>query len=168
MARHERLPWLPGTVQRYPLQTGKFVGILLAGVLFVGGFFRLLDGALTGDSVLGDGQFLALVLLPVVGFGLVTVVFLETLLAGYRIVQSDRSIGEQLAGRSGYVLLRGVEAGIAVVGVLVAASALPSLFAESTPAPVGVGIMLLLAVVTLAILFASLVRSGAELFVYGG
>ena len=168
VTRHERLPWLPATVQRHPLQTGKFVGVLLAVVLFVGGFLRLLDGALAGDSLLGDGQFLALVLLPVVGFGLVAVVFLETLVAGYRVVRSDRSVGEQLSGRGGYVLLRGLEAGIAVLGVLVMSSALPSLFAESTPAPIGVGIMLLLAVVTLAILFASLVRSGAELFVYGG
>lgn len=166
--RHGRRPVIPATVQRHPLQTGKFVGILLAVVLFVGGFLRLLDGALAGDSLLGDGQFLALVLLPVVGLGLVTVVFLETLVAGYRVVRSNRSLGEQLSGRVGYVLLRGVEAGIAVLGVLVASSALPALFAESTPGPAGVGIMLLLALVTLCILFVSFVRSAAELFVYTG
>ena len=158
---------LSSAVRRNPLQTGKFVGILLAVGLFVGGFLRLVDGVLAGDSLLGDGQFLALVLLPVVGVGLVAVVFLETLVAGYRVVRSDRPLGEQASGRAGYVLLRGLEAGVAVVGVLVGSSALPTLFADSMPAPIGVGVMLLLAVVTLGILFASFLRSAAELFVYG-
>jgi hypothetical protein len=162
--RHGRLS---SAVRRHPLQTGKFVGILLAVGLFVGGFLRLMDGVLAGDSLLGDGQFLALVLLPVVGVGLVAVVFLETLVAGYRVVRSDRPLGEQVSGQAGYVLLRGVEAGVAVLGVLVGASVLPTLFGESTPAPIGVGVMLLLAVVTLGLLLASFLRSTAELFVYG-
>jgi formate-dependent phosphoribosylglycinamide formyltransferase (GAR transformylase) len=73
---------------------------------------------------------------------------------------------EQFSGRAGYILLRGVEAGIAIVGVLLMVAAIPVLFAESTPAPAGVGIMLLLMAVGLGILLTSFVRAGAELFIY--
>lgn len=150
------------------MQTGKFVGILLALVLAVAGFFRLLDArAIVEGPMLGDGQLLALVLLPIVSLGLVIVVFIETLVCGYRSLRSERSLGEQVSGRPGYLVLRGAEAGLAILGVAIMTTAVPQLFAESTPAPAGVGIMLLLFVVGFAILFVSLVRSAAELFVYG-
>lgn len=169
MTRHQRFGGLPGAVRRKPLQAGKFVGILLSLVLGVGGFFRVIDPeAIVGDPLLGDGQFLALVLVPLIALLLVFLVFAETVVTAYRVLRSDRSIGEQISGRYGYVLIRAAEAAVAVVGVAIIATALPPLFAESTPAPAGVGIMLLLLAVGIGILFASLVRSTAELFVYGG
>lgn len=159
---------LPEAVRKKPLQAGKFVGVLLALVLGVGGFLRLVDArGLVGSPVLGDGQFLALLLLPVVALGLVVVVFLEALVGGYRSVRSERSLGEQVDGRVGYLLLRGTEAALAGLGVAIVVAAVPVLFAETTPAPAGVGLMLLLFVTGLGVLCVSFVRSAAELFVYG-
>ena len=159
---------VPTVIQRKPLQTAKFAGILLALVFGVGGFFRLFDfGAVIGNPLLGDGQFLALVLVPLFSFGLVVVVFVETLVAGYRFVRSSEPVADRLTERIGYTLLRGLEAAVALAGVLLMVAAVPVLFAESTPAPAGVGILLLLLVVGFGILLASLVRSFAELVVYG-
>lgn len=156
-----------GAVRNKPLQVSKFVGILLALVLGVGGFFRIINAtAIIGDPRLGDGQLLALVLIPLISLGLVALVFVETLVTAYRVVRSEKPVRTQLTERTGYTLIRGVEATIAVIGVLVMAAALPVLFAESTPAPAGVGVMLLLMVVGLGIFLASLLRSAAELFVY--
>lgn len=153
--------------RRKPVQAGKFVAILLSVVLGVGGFFRIINAtAIVGNPLLGDGQFLALVLLPLVSLGLVLLVVAETLVTGYHVIRSDESLTERIAGRAGYTLLRGAEAGIALIGVTIMITALPVLLAEATPAPAGVGIMLLLLAVGLAILFTSFVRSSAELFVY--
>lgn len=167
MAHYGRAGGILSVIRRKPVQAGKFVAILLSIVLGVGGFFRIIDvTALIDDPLLGDGQFLALVLLPLVSLGLVLLVFAETLVTGYHVIRSDESLTEQMAGRVGYVLLRGAEAGVALVGVTIMITALPLLFTESTPAPAGVGIMLLLMAVGLTILFTSFVRSSAELFVY--
>lgn len=157
---------LPATVGRKPLQAAKFFGILGWFALSVLGFLRVLDGP--GTGLLVDGQFLALVLTPLVAFVLVAVVCCETLYSLARVVRSDASLREQIEGRVGYVVLRGVEAAIGVGGVLLIASLVPALVAEPTPAPAGVGIMLVAMAVGLGILVASLVRSAAELFVYGG
>lgn len=157
---------LPSVVKRKPLQAVKFVGILLAIVLGVGGFFRIINAkAIIDGPLLGDGQFLALILIPLLSFGLVFVVFVETLITGYRSLRTDESVKEQLTGRAGYLLLRGAEAAVAVTIMFIA---VPVLFAESTPAPAGVGIMLLLMAVGLGILIASFIRSFAELFIYDG
>lgn len=156
-------------IRSKPLQSAKFVGILLSLVLGIGGFLRLFDArALIGDPILGDGQFLALLLIPLVSLGLVVLVTAETVVAGYRVLRAEASLDDRIDGRAGYLLLRGVEAGIAVLGVALMAAALPPLFAEGTPAPAGVGIMLLLLAVGIGILLASFVRSGAELFVFTG
>ncbi|MFB6172475.1 MAG: hypothetical protein ABEJ23_08060 [Haloarculaceae archaeon] len=167
MARSTRLAGVADVVRARPLQAAKFAGVLCALVLGVGGFFRVFDArAIVDHPVLGDGQFLALVLLPVVGLVLVVVVFLEALATGYRLHRSDEPVRDRVATRPGYALVRGAEAAVAVVGVLLGASALPVLFADATPAPAGVGILLLLLVVAVGILVASLVRSFADLFVY--
>lgn len=167
MARHSRSVGISGAVRRRPLQAGKFGGILLTIALAVAGFFRVIDArAVVDNPLLGDGQFLTLVFVPLISLGLVAVVFVETLVAGYRGLRAEASVREQVTGRLGYVLLRGAEAGVAVVGVALMVTALPALFAESTPAPAGVGVMLLLLVVGLGILVASVVRSTAELFIY--
>ena len=156
-----------GAVRKTPLQAVKFVGILLALILAIAGFLRIIDAPAIADGpLLSDGQFLALVLLPLASLGLVVVVFAETVVSGYRSIQSDRSLREQMNGRYGYLVLRSVEAGLALLGVVIMFAATPSLFAESTPAPAGVGIMLLLFVVGFGILFVSFLRSTAELFVY--
>lgn len=169
VARREQSSGLPDAVRRKPLQAAKLVGTLLVIVLGIGGFFRVISaGAVVDDPLLGDGQFLALLLIPIIGVGLVVVVFLEALVTGYRVFRADEPVSEQAAGRAGYVLIRGAEVAVAVVGVLVMLAALPVLFAESTPAPAGVGIMLLLAAVGVGILVTSFVRSFAELFVYDG
>jgi hypothetical protein len=167
MVQNNRLARTSTVIRHHPLQAAKFAGILLSLVLGVAGFFRIVDAtALFGDSILADGQLLAIVAIPLIGLGLVCIVFVETLVSGYRSVRSDDSVGEQLASRPGYLLVRGVEATIGVVGVTIMVTALPTLFAASTPAPAGVGIMLLLLVVGLAILCASLVRATVELVVY--
>lgn len=167
--QHGRPGGIPSVVKQKPLQASKFVGILLTLVLGAGGFLRVIDAtAIIGDPRLGDGQFLALILLPLIGLGLVVLVFVETLVTGYRSLRSDEPITDQIAGRAGYVLLRAAEAAVAIAGVTLMFTALPSLFAESTPAPAGVGIMLLLAAVGVGILVTSFIRATAELFVYGG
>jgi hypothetical protein len=151
-----------------PLQAGKLVGILLTLALGVGGFFRIIDPRILVDGhPLGDGQFLALIAVPLASLGLVLLVFTETLVSGYRVLRSEEAIADRITSRPGYMLLRGAEATVAVVGVAIICGALPPLFAESTPAPAGVGLILLLAVVGLGILVASFVRSTVELFVYG-
>lgn len=157
----------PTILTKKPLQAAKFGGIILALVLAVAGFFRVIDPmAAGGGSTLLDGQFLALVLLPVVSLGLIFIVFIETVVSGFRSLRSDRRLSGQLHGGAGYLLLRGIEAGLAVVGLAIMVSAVPVLLAQSTPAPAGVGIMLLLFVVGFGIMFVSLVRSSAELFIY--
>lgn len=154
-------------VTQKPLQSAKFGGILLTLVLGIAGFLRLIDArAILDGPMVGDGQFLAMILIPVVSFLLICVVFLETLVTGYHLFQSDVPTMDQFNGQLGYVLLRGVEAAIAIVGVTIIGTVLPILFAESTPAPVGVGAMLLLMMTGIGILTASFVRSSAELFVY--
>lgn len=169
MRRSPGIVGLPAMLAAKPLQGSKFLGIVLTFVLGFSGFFRLIDAtALIGDPLLGDGQFLTLLLIPLLSLGLVGIVFVETLVGGYRVFRSDASLDEQLAGRTGYVVIRCVEAAIALIGVTIIVTALPSLFAEATPAPAGVGILLLLMAVGVGILFMSFVRSGAELFVYTG
>lgn len=167
MTRHGRSSGIPSVIKRKPLQAGKFVGILLSLVLGVGGFLRIIDArAIIDDPLLGDGQFLALILIPLLSLGLVFLVFVETLVTGYRILRSGESIEDQIAGQAGYMMIRGAEAAIAIVGLILIFAALPTLFAESTPSPAGIGIMLLLMAVGLGILFTSFVRSTAELVVY--
>lgn len=169
MIQYKRFSGLTSVVKKKPLQAGKFGGILLALGLGIGGFFRIIDAsAIIDGPALVDGQFLALIFIPLVSLGLVVLVFAETLITGYRSIRADEAIRDQLTGRAGYILLRGVEAGFAFVGVTVMFTALPVLFAESTPAPAGVGIMLLLMAVGLGILVTSFVRSIAELFIYDG
>lgn len=169
MVTHLWFTGLPSTVKRKPLQAGKFAGILVAIVLGVGGFFRIFGGrGIVDDPLLGDGQFLALVLIPLLSFGLVLVVLVETVVTGYRSLRADESVTEQLTDRISYTVLRSVEAVFAVVGAAIMLTVLPVLVADSTPAPAGVGIMLVAMAVGFGILFASLVRSFAELFVYEG
>lgn len=107
-------------------------------------------------------------MVPLVSLGLVVIVFTETLVSGYRVIRSGDPVADRITGRPGYTLLRGAEATVAIVGVAVIFAALPPLFAESTPAPAGVGPMLLLAVVGVGMLVVSFVRSTVELLVYGG
>lgn len=167
MTKSNRSTVTPTVITEKPLQASKFLGILLVLALGVAGFFRILDArSLFDGPVLGDGQFLALIAIPLVSLGLVCLVFVETLVTGYRVMRSDTPISEQVSGRGGYILLRGAEATIAVVGVTLMVAALTPLFASSTPAPAGVGIMLLLFAVGVGILIVGFVRSAAELFVY--
>lgn len=169
MNQYKRFIGLPSVVKRKPLQAGKFGGILLALVLGIGGFFRIIDArAIIDGPMLGDGQFLSLIFIPVVSLGLVILVFVETLLAAYRSIRAKESIRDQFSEQSGYSLLRGAEAGLAILGVTVMVAGLPVLLAESTPAPVGVGIMLLYMAIGLGILVTSFIRSFAELFIYDG
>lgn len=169
MTNQKGASWIPSVVSQKPLQSAKFGGILLTLVFGIAGFFRLLDARVLLDGpLLGDGQFLAIILIPMASLLLICVVFLETLVTGYRLFQSNAPLRNHFTRRRGYALLRGAEATIAIVGVTIMVAALPILFAESTPSPVGVGIMLLLLFVGLGILITSFVRSGAELFVYRG
>jgi len=154
-------------IKEKPVQATKFGGILLALTLAIAGFFRVINvGGIVEGPAFGDSQFLALVLLPLVSLGLVLIVFIELLVSGYQSVRSDHSLGEQVTGRVGYLGLRGLEAGLATLGVVIIATAVPPLLVESTPAPAGVGLMLLLFAVGLGIFCVSLLRSAAELFVY--
>ncbi|MEZ3170116.1 hypothetical protein ABNG03_05695 [Halorubrum sp. RMP-47] len=153
--------------RRKPIQTGKFCGVLLVLVLAFAGFFRLVDASLlVDDPRLADGQFLTLLLVPVISAGLMVVIVFETVITGYKAIQADASVADQLTGRLGYVTLRGAEAGTAVAGVLVMVAIVPTLFADGTPAPAGVGLLLLLLVIGGGILVLSLLRSFAELVIY--
>jgi len=168
MTQSNRATVIPNVVREKPLQASKFVGILVALTVGVAGFFRIIDARwLLDGPMLGDGQFLALIVIPLVSLGLVCLVFVETLVTGYRILRSGTAIPEHVSGRGEYIVLRSAEALIALLGVTLMVTALPVLFAESTPAPAGVGVMLLLFAVGIGILFVSLVRSSVELFVYG-
>jgi hypothetical protein len=158
---------IPRRFGQKPLQTGKFVGILTALGLAIAGVFRIVNAkGFIGGSMLGDGQFLALILLPVVALGLVGLVCIETVVSGYRRLRSAQSLRDQAIANPGYLLVRSLEAGVAILGVMGMATTLPVLAAENTPAPAGVGIMLLLFAVGVGILGASLVRATAELFLF--
>lgn len=167
MTQSSLSPVITNAVSEKPLQASKFVGILFVLTLGVAGFFRILDAQrLIDGPALGDGQFLALIAIPIVSLALVCLVVVETFVTGYRVLRSDTPISEQASGRVAYILLRSAEAAVAVVGVSLMVAALPPLFAPSTPAPAGVGIMLLLFAVGIGILIVSFARSTAELFVY--
>lgn len=133
---------LGNTIKRKPLQAGKFTGILLTLVLGVAGFFRIIDvRGLVENPLLGDGQFLSLIPILLISLGLVCLVFVKTVVTGVRMVRSDESLMDQFTDRTGYLLIRGGAAVIAIVGVSIIATAVPPLFADSTPAPASVGIM---------------------------
>lgn len=169
MARYAPPTVIPAKIRNKPLQAGKFGGILLALVLGIAGFFRIIDAsAMIDDPLVADGQFLALLLLPLVSLLLVCIVSLEAVVAGYRLVRGEGSVTADVDGGTGYLVLRAAEAGIALLGVTIMLSVLPTLFADSTPAPAGVGALLLLMVVGLAILITSFVRSAVELWTAPG
>lgn len=154
------------TVVGKPVQAGKFIGIILAFIFAFAGFFRFINfTSIVGDPRLGDGQLLVLLVLPLLSLGLVVVVFLETLRDGYRLLRRDTSLSEWVSGRWGYVVIRGAESAIALIGVGIMVAVVPVLFAANTPSPIGVGVMLLLGLVAVFILLASFVRSAVELFV---
>ena len=53
------------TVVGKPLQAGKFIGIILAFIFAVAGFFRFINlTSIVGDPRLGDGQLVVLLVLP--------------------------------------------------------------------------------------------------------
>lgn len=111
-----------------------------------------------------DGQFLALVLVPLISLGLVGVVCLETLVTVIRSVRADASLVAQLTQHPGYTLVRCVEALIAVTGaggVLLAGATLTT---ESMPAPVGVGLLLFAMGIGFLILVASIGRVLIEVY----
>lgn len=167
--QRKRSRGLQHVIKNKPLQTSKLAGIVLTLVIGVLGFFRIIDaGAVIDDPMLADGQFLALVFVPLISLALVCIVFVETIVTGYRALQSDRSIPDLISGQFGYVLLRSAEAAVAILGVTFIFLAVPVLIADSTPAPAGVGLMLGLFVVGLAIFVVSLVRSLAELVYFVG
>ena len=88
-------PWR--TLKHRPLQAGKFIGILLSLGLGVAGFFRFIDPrTLTDNPLLGDGQSLSLLLIPLISLGLVRLVFIETVVTAYRVVRSDESLSDQV------------------------------------------------------------------------
>lgn len=152
-----------------PLQAAKLGGISLALLLGSLGFFRVVDPrGVVGAHPLVDGQFLALLLVPLASLALVAVVLAETAVAGYRALRADASLRAQAADRPGYLAVRSVEAGVAVLGLVLVLLAVPVLLAAATPAPVGVGIMLGLLAVGVGILAASLLRSAAELVYFRG
>lgn len=160
-----RQRWLTGPLTSHPLQASKLIGIVIGLLLGVGGVLRIISVAAVVDNpLLADGQFLGLVLVPLVGIGLVGIVILETAVTGYRILRSEDSVRTRAAGRLGYVLVRCLEAGVAIVGLLLIVTMGSALVAENTPAPVGVGLLFGLMAVGVAILLASLVRSVAELY----
>lgn len=152
-------------VRSKPLQASKLVGVLLTLVFGIAGFFRLINANLFIDHpLLADGQFLALIFIPLISLLLICIVVGETLVTSYRVFRADDSIREQISAHPGYTVLRSVEAAISATGFGIILLALPILFADSTPAPVGVGLMLALMVVGLGILVASLIRTLLELF----
>lgn len=169
MVQHSSLAVIPASVRNKPLQAGKFGGILLALLVGVAGFFRIIDAsAFIDDPLLADGQFLALILLPLVSLVLVIVVSFEAVVTVYRFLRAEGSVTGRIDSGTGYLLLRGVEAGIALLGVTIMLSVLPTIFADSTPAPAGVGALLLLMVVGMAVLVTSFVRSAVELWTVPG
>ncbi len=154
-------------IRRNPVSTAKILFIALAILLGFTGFFRLVDlGVFINDPLLGDSQFLSLLFIPIVGIALILVVTAETIISAAKIVMSDRSIGEQIKERKGYLAVRATETGFALIGLLLMLSIIPVIFIENTPAPIGVGAMLALFVVGMALLFISLTRSIAELVIY--
>lgn len=148
-----------------PLQTSKLIGICIGLLLGFAGLLRISSAAAVVDNpLLADGQFLALVFVPLIGLALVGIVAVETVVTGYRVLRSGRSVRAQAAGRLGYVLVRGLESSVAVGGLLMMIGMMSTLFASGTPAPVGVGLMLGLMAVGVGILLASLVRSATEIY----
>lgn len=159
--RHKALSFLT----HKPLQASKLVGISLVLVLGIAGFLRLANAAMVIDNPLfADGQFLAVLFIPLASLALIGIVVLETLVSGYRVLRSERSIRTRVAGRPGYLLVRGVETAAALLGAVLIVFTAPILFAESTPAPAGVALMVALMVVGFGVLVASLVRAVLELY----
>lgn len=150
---------------RKPLQAVKLIGIALVIVLGIGGFFRFLSvPADPGAPLAADSQLLVIVGIPLVGLLLIGVVVAETLVSGVRAILGDRSLRQRALDRPGYTAVRLLEAGVAVLAVVMMATIVPIILAESTPAPVGVGAMLALLVVGLVVLGASLLRAIVELY----
>jgi len=135
-------------------------------VFGIGDFVRVISMDAVVDNPLTDGQFLALVFVPVVGVAVIGIVTVEAVLTGYHVVCSDDSIRAQASGRLGYILIRTIEAGVAVVGLLFVVLTASTLFSYSMPPPVSVGLLVGLTAVSGAALIASLVRSVTELWYF--
>lgn len=150
-----------------PVQAGKLVLISLAVIFAIGGFFRIFQFPvfLEGPS-LGDPQFIALLVTPLVSLLLVVVISVETVYTVIHVLRADRSFFGAFTSNPWYSLLRLIEAGVAFIGVGLFVVGLRTFVSEPMPAPAGVGLLLAFMVIALSILVVSLMRSVVELYLY--
>ncbi|MFO7833136.1 MAG: hypothetical protein R6V31_03555 [Halohasta sp.] len=151
-----------------PLQASKLIGISLG---LVGGIAGLIGVVGPGGSLdfpsIAEAAVLPIVVVPLVGTALAGVVVLETLHSSYRALRAEVAIRRQLADRTGYALVRALEAAVAVGGLVAVWWLASMLDGRPVPAAGSVGVVGGLSAVGAAIIAASLLRSASELWYFG-
>jgi len=150
-----------------PLQASKLIGISLGLLGGLTGLFGLVSpGGNVGLPSIAEGAIFPLVVVPLVGAALAGVVVLETLHSGYRALRAEAAVWRQAVDRTGYTLIRAIEAAVAVGGLVAVWQLVSALDSGPLPAAAGVGVVGGLLAVGGVIIVASLLRSASELWYF--
>lgn len=143
-------------IRAKPVQACKLVAIVVTLLFAAGGVF----GVIPNQGL--NSLFLSIL----VGLGLALVITVETLLAGYRSIDTDDSPTDQVANRPMYRVVRAIE----VVSVLVSAGGfivLIGMLPEGQMAgPGAIGLLFIITGLALLVLVGSLIRTVTEYYNY--
>ena len=149
-----------------PLQASKLIGISLGLVGGLAGVVGVVGPDGVGLPAVVEGAVLPLAVVPLVGAALAGVIILEALHSSYRALQAEAALRRQLAARTGYTLVRVIEAGVAVGGLVAVWRLVSTLDNGPVPVAAGVGVAGGLLAVGGMVIVASLLRSASELWYF--
>lgn len=140
-----------------PIQTAKFTAISVAFLIY----FTKVLGLIPGQGLLG------LLLMIVFGLGIAFVIIGESVIAGYRAMDSSDSLRDQFGERPAYVIVRTIEA----IGAV--ASAIGFVFFVVVLPQVGVSgfaymalFLIFVPVLGMTLLIGCLIRTATEVYYF--
>lgn len=139
-----------------PVQASK-LGVIVATLLFaMAGVYGVLPGqALTG-----------LILVVFLSFVLAVVITGETILAGYRLIGTSRSLTEVLGDRPMYTIVRAIEVACTILWAAGFAYLISTIPEGPMSGPGAIGLLFMMAGIGLLILGGGLIRSLSEYYFY--
>lgn len=143
-------------VRDRPVQAAKLVAIVATLLFAVGGVF----------GVIPDQGLTSLFPIVLLSLGLLLVILVETLLAGYRSTRGRCSLADQFAEHRAYILVRAVE----LLGAIITAGGFVFLIVmlpdEAPAGPGAIGLLFILVGLGLVVLASSLLRTVTEYYYY--